>query len=487
MFYTVRQRFSAFLISRTRAKRAHVAVFLALFGLIGPLVGPAEARVFHVAPGRDGEATIQAAVGSARPGDIIELAPGRYLQNVRSVRNGSPGQPIIIRGPADAVLSGAGASRIFEINHDYIELHGFTIDGKVGDGSSMDSYRDKLLYVIGGKPGDGVTGLRVIGMKFLNAGGECLRLRYFAQKNEVADSEFRNCGAYDFRFNDGGKNGEGVYIGTAPEQLGGQGAPDKRVDHSNDNWVHDNVFDTQGNECVDIKEGSSGNIVERNRCTGQLDPESGGFDSRGNGNVFRQNVVFDNIGAGVRLGGDTASDGIENQVYGNTFRNNKQGALKIQRAPQAKICENVLENNGKRPVTGDYYKGLDPSVSCDEQAGLADEGVIGSEETASAPEEDSKVETKQRAAAAIPVTECPVSRDGCAVGTLVEGGAGFRILRATDGSPAGRVVGFEDALTDRDADPVDPANLIGAVIALEYEKLRNGALVGARIVTVINP
>lgn len=126
-----------------------------------------------------------------------------------------------------------------------------------------------------------MTGLKVINMTFKNAAGECLRLRYFAKNNEVAQSNFTNCGVLDFRFSGGGKNGEAIYIGTAPEQWGQFGAPTNHADESNNNWIHDNIINTLGNECVDIKERSMGNIVERNDCTGQKDPDSAGFDSRG--------------------------------------------------------------------------------------------------------------------------------------------------------------------------------------------------------------
>ena len=110
-------------------------------------------------------------------------------------------------------------------------------------------------------------------MTFKNAGGECVRLRYFAQHNEIATSRHsRRCGVHDFRFKAGGKNGEGIYIGTAPEQRGDGKNPTTDPDLSNGNWIHHNSFDTQGNECVDIKEAASGNLVENNRCTGQRDP-----------------------------------------------------------------------------------------------------------------------------------------------------------------------------------------------------------------------
>lgn len=58
-------------------------------------------------------------------------------------------------------------------------------------------------------------------------------------------------------------------------------------DRCNGNWVSGNTIATYGNECVEVKEGSSGNIIENNVCSNQLDVESGCFCSRGNANTFR--------------------------------------------------------------------------------------------------------------------------------------------------------------------------------------------------------
>lgn len=306
--------------------------------------------------------SIQHAMNLAQAGDTIQLAAGIYQQDLVSQRDGLEDMPITIIGPADAIITGAGAARIFEIRHDHLTLQGFTLDGKYGPGDKADDYRDKLLYVIGSQPGDGVQGLRILKMNFLNAGGECLRLRYYAQNNEIADSNFQNCGVHDFRFNAGGKNGEGIYIGTAPEQLNDGKNPTNDADQSQANWVHHNSFDTQGNECVDIKEAATANIIEYNICTGQLDPNSAGFDSRGNGNIFRYNESYDNIGAGVRLGGDTPADGVDNEVYGNILRNNAAGGIRFQRDPQRLICENSVE--GSAGAAGNYAKNYDVSAPC---------------------------------------------------------------------------------------------------------------------------
>jgi hypothetical protein len=71
----------------------------------------------------------------------------------------------------------------------------------------------QLLYVVGKQPRDGVSGLKMLNMIFKNGGGECVRLRYFARNNEIANSTFQGCGVHDFKFGADGKNAEAVYIG----------------------------------------------------------------------------------------------------------------------------------------------------------------------------------------------------------------------------------------------------------------------------------
>ena len=328
---------------------------------------------YHVSPLGDDQspgsrekplATIQKAVDLAGAGATVQLGEGTYRQDVRTRRNGTMGAPITISGPPTAVVQGAGAGRVFEVNHDHHVLQGFTIDGLHGPPVDASGYRDKLLFVQGKQKRSGVTGLRVLDMTIENAGGECVRFRYFAQRNEIAGTTITNCGVFDFRFGGGGKNGEGIYIGTAPEQTGDGKNPTDDPDQSNDNLIHDNRVDTQGNECVDIKEGATGNVVERNSCTGQLDPDSGGLDARGNDNVFRDNLVEGNEGAGIRLGGDETDDGTGNHVYGNTIRRNEGGGIKFMRVPQGQVCGNVMSANARGSSVGEYGERFDPTARC---------------------------------------------------------------------------------------------------------------------------
>ena len=312
--------------------------------------------------------TIQHALSLVKAGSTIYLAPGDYLEDVSTQRDGQADAPITIMGPATAVLHGTGKVSIaFLVNHDDYTLVGFTIDGLHGDPTKAKSYTDKLLYAQGYQAHKGVSGLHVFNMTLKNAGGECLRLRYFAHANEIAYSTILNCGRMDFQFGNTGKNGEGIYVGTSSTQWNDGKNPTADPDESTDNWIHHNIINTQGSECVDIKEGAHNNLVEFNNCTGQRDKEGGGLDTRGDNNIFRYNVVYSNLGAGIRLGGHKVN-GIEygkhNQVYGNQIYGNITGGVNIAVGPQTKICGNALKNNSGKLVFGSYGDKYDPAAPC---------------------------------------------------------------------------------------------------------------------------
>ncbi len=313
-------------------------------------------------------ATLQRALELVGPGDTIHLAAGSYVENVVSVTHGRAGAPITIVGPPDAILRGNGdASAGFYLTHNHYTFTGFTMDGLHGDPADKDAYTEKLLYVQGTGQRRGVTGLRVLNMTFRNAGDECLRLRYFAEWNEIAYSTFHVCGLRDFRFDDGGKNGEAIYVGTATDQWADGKNPTADPDESRYNWIHHNTMDTQGNECVEVKEGGYGNVVEYNLCTGQRDPDSAGLGARGSRNIFRYNTVYSNVGAGVRLGGhevDGVQYGIENAVYGNHLIGNRAGGVKIINEPQAQICGNQLDRTLGKRAFGDGSDGYQPTAPC---------------------------------------------------------------------------------------------------------------------------
>jgi hypothetical protein len=311
--------------------------------------------------------TIQAALARAEAGDTIRIQPGEYLQDFSTVRSGAPGAPIRLiaeRGEDGrvAIIRGAGNSHIVDIQHSHIWLEDLIINGLVGPAAEVDGYRSKLVYVLGGGgESKGVSGVRLLRLTLRNAGTECVRFKFSVSKSEVAESLLENCGVWDFRFDRGMKNGEAIYIGTAPEQLP-EDYPDPH-DLSSENWIHGNWFRTNGAECVDVKEGSSRNLVEKNDCSGQLDPDSGGISIRGHHNIVRDNIVHHNVGAGIRLGGDEPTDGIHNEVVGNRIHDNRFAALKIMSHPQAKICGNRIWNQASI-VRGNRVENVDPDEKC---------------------------------------------------------------------------------------------------------------------------
>src|SRR5205823_1130218 len=199
----------------------------------------------------------------ARAGDAIDVGPGTYRGPVATSFAGLAGAPIVLRGRG-ARLVGDGDGPLVTIRHSFVTLEGFNL-GRA----------DKGVWVEGPH---GVQGVRILGNRIHDMGGECIRLRSATVRAEVARNVIGPCGLTNFSLAKGRKNGEGIYVGTAPEQLTGDD-PSKR-DVSRDNWIHDNDIDTRA-ECVDIKEGSTANLVEHNRCSGGLDPDGSGFDSRG--------------------------------------------------------------------------------------------------------------------------------------------------------------------------------------------------------------
>lgn len=268
--------------------------------------------------------TIDYALSKALPGTTIVVMKGQYPEYLKTYRDGQKGAPITLVARGPVVITGDRKhERVMDLLHDYYVISGFEFKGR---GVHLRLYdADNTL---------------IEKNYFHHADEECVLLRSNSSSNTFSRNRIEHCGLEDFTRHGGGKNGEGIYIGTAPEQL-----KKGTVDHSNGNHVINNRIATFGNECVDIKEGSEKNLIEFNDCSQQKDPHSGGFDSRGNNNIFRYNKSYNNVGSGVRLGGDTKQQGIQNYVYGNVLYQNKQYAIKAMRLPQNITCGNTVATN----------------------------------------------------------------------------------------------------------------------------------------------
>ncbi len=303
---------------------------------------------------------IQTAVDRASRGSTIELAPGSYVENVViPLERGG----LTLRGPRSAKLHGAGKGRVLWIQASEVTLIGFTIDGlrPGGDPADRASYADVGILMQTVTAGSPTRKNRILLMHIGNLRGECVRIKDLAEDVLISGNTIVECGKDDFVFGGGGKNGEGIYIGTAPEQIAGKNTH-QQPDVTRRVIVRGNTILTNGNECVDIKEAARENLIERNRCSGQRDPNSGGFDARGDANIFRDNVIQNVAGAGIRFGGDTERDGVDNIATGNTIIRPGRGGIRYQRTPQGRQCGNrVIDAPAS---TGDFADDYAPAERC---------------------------------------------------------------------------------------------------------------------------
>ena len=320
-------------------------------------------------------ATIQAGLEKATPGTTINLAPGVYHEELTTVRDGAPGAPIVIKGPETgtdregryrAVLYGTG--RLVNIDHSWITLDGFTVDGQEQLGgvpfptdvrtidawkaSIQDRVEDgRLVYIGSAEESRDLTGITISNMFLSGAGGECVRLRNNAHGNTIADSVIQYCGMYGK--GDGEEraeyhNGEGVYIGTSPES---DGQPMSGNDTSSNNVVARNIIRPFGSECFNVKENAHDNVFEDNVCSGNAESaefEGSNVELRGYANIVRNNQISDSAGYSIKI----QTDGEEYDRGGNVVENNQlSGAaaetFKIKSdASQGRFCGNSIAASG---------------------------------------------------------------------------------------------------------------------------------------------
>lgn len=326
--------------------------YIFVFVVLG--LEPGHGATINVTP----KTSIQSALEKAQPGDTVVLGDGDYNQDLKSVRDGTPDKRITITGSREAVVRGESNSRMIQISHSYITLDGFSVSGKSNDGKVSEDFVDKCVYIIGTSPPEviredgfeyesSLDGIVVSNMHISECGGECLRLRSFITNAEVVGNKIEGCGRHDFMFPSSSVNGEAIYIGTSSNQWDDGKNSKAGPDLSRFIWVHENEIDSQGNECVDVKEGTTDVLVEYNVCSDQRDANSACLDSRTDDIIFRYNEVLNCLGAGVRVGGHTIGGktyGLNNEVYGNIFSDTDYSSVKVLTGDDHNICENECKD-----------------------------------------------------------------------------------------------------------------------------------------------
>jgi hypothetical protein len=257
-----------------------------------------------------------------------------------------------------------GTGRIFNIDHSWITLDGFTVDGQEQlattpyptDLRAIDAFKDRvqdrvddsrLVYIGSSEDVRDITGVTVNNMFLNGAGGECVRLRNNARGNTISNSVVQYCGMYgkgDDEDRAEYHNGEGIYIGTSPKS---DDQPLPGTDESANNVVTRNVIRTFGSECFNVKENAHDNVFEDNVCSDNaesLEFEGSNVELRGYGNIVRNNEISDSAGYSIKI----QNDGREYDKGGNVVENNRlSGAageiFKIKSsADQGAICGNTV-------------------------------------------------------------------------------------------------------------------------------------------------
>lgn len=308
------------------------------------------------------------AMANAACGSIIEIASRKtHLEHLVFNRPDCLANAVAIRVLGNGSIATGTATKflgtsavgyatdcsgyMFCVKTGNLTLYNIVIDGTIGSGQ----YENKLIYTVGSN----VSRLDINQVVIKNARSECVRLRYNARNNVIQNSQFSNCGL-DVLANSTFTNGESIYIGADRDRFG--------VDASNNNRIINNTFNLNvptgsGSECIDIKENSSGNLVENNRCYYQRQATSGGINVNGTTNTLRGNTIVSNDGAGIRLGPPASAadplDGTNNIVQNNIVQNNGLSAantsaygLKIMSAPQGSVCGTVFSGNVDGNVGG---------------------------------------------------------------------------------------------------------------------------------------
>jgi hypothetical protein len=211
---------------------------------------------------------LKAALEDAAPGDMIELADGSYPGTFIADIDGEEDGRIWLCGGRDAVIDGGdfGNGYGLHITADYWTIHGITVTnalkGIMLDGANFTVLEQLSVHTIG---------------------HEAVHFRSASSDNVIQDSEIHDTGLKRDKF------GEGVYIGSAVSNWERYGK--READRSDRNRVMRNRIWNTTSESIDIKEGTTGGLIEGNLFDGSgLTGADSWVDVKGNGYTIRANT-----------------------------------------------------------------------------------------------------------------------------------------------------------------------------------------------------
>jgi hypothetical protein len=212
---------------------------------------------------------LYSALDDAEPGDIIQLAPGRYAGEFIATVDGTADAPIMLCGTPESVLDGEGIKGGYVFHLDGATnwvLHGFAVEN--GQKGVM---------------ADGTTGSSIRNLTVSKIGDEAIHLRSGSSDNQVLYNTISETGLRKPKF------GEGIYIGTAESNW--CETNNCEPDASDRNLIEGNNISNTTSESVDIKEGTTGGILRGNTFDGSGLVEADSWvDVKGNDWVIEGNT-----------------------------------------------------------------------------------------------------------------------------------------------------------------------------------------------------
>ena len=259
-----------------------------------PVTPVVQVRVVNVS----NTAELKQALLGALPGDEIRMADGVYKGKfvIDASKSGTVSKPIVLRGSRNAILDAESTNTgyVLHLQANHWRVVGFTLTNGL-----------KGLMV------DGARHCTIDSIKVFNIGEEAIHLRKFSSQNTIQNSEISNVGLKTPDY------GEGIYIGSAKSNWTTytNGYPD--LCDSN-KVINNRIGPGITAECIDIKEGTTGGLIQGNYfdATGITGANSGDswIDVKGNHYLIEENEGFN-------PGGSIFKDGYQVHVAYNGWGN----------------------------------------------------------------------------------------------------------------------------------------------------------------------
>ncbi len=266
------------------------------------------------------------ALASARPGAVIDLAPGVYSGDFTASASGTASAPITLCGSRAAVLAGTSATSGYTLYLDHASW-----------------WRIEGLTVQGGQKGimaDGADHNLLDGLYVHGTGEEAIHLRAFSSDNTVSHTMVRDTGLETAFY------GEGIYVGSAHKNWCRYSGC--QPDASDGNVLAGNDIAGTTAENIDIKEGTSGGQITGNTFNGTgmvASAATGWINVKGNDWIIRDNTGTDSDENGYQVHQVYPGWGIGNVFTANRARVNGPGYgfyVQSKRLETVVACDNVV-------------------------------------------------------------------------------------------------------------------------------------------------